>query len=153
MLIHVLENLTLSTAHLQCRHLILATTPASVPATFFASLPPIPLTLVDHPSFKPLALPNPTTTLPSIFLAPPVPRSSRNGRPQLQLTSKEDGSNGSTWLVIRPERSKSQGAGSRHGRGGGSGDEDSALSISIGPDNTVSVGREGSGGGRRRILG
>ncbi|KAF2809452.1 uncharacterized protein BDZ99DRAFT_463249 [Mytilinidion resinicola] len=145
------ENLTLSTSHLQCRHLILATTPGSVPATFFASLSSTPLTLLDHPSFKPLALPNPTTILPSIFLAPPPPRPSRNGRPQLQLASKEEGRDGSTWLVIRPERSKSQGARSRSRRGGGSDDEDSALSISIGPDNTVSVGRDGPNG-RKRIL-
>jgi len=149
------ENLTLSTSHLQCRHLLLATTPASVPATFFASLPDTPITLIDHSTFKSLSLPNPTTTFPSIFLAPPIPRS-HNRRPQLQLTNKEEGSNGSTWLVIRPERSKSQGAGNRRraerGERVGSEDEDSALSISIGPDNTVSVGRDGAGG-RRRILG
>jgi hypothetical protein len=63
----------------------------------------------------------------TLFPPPPKAIPPRTGRPQLQLTPSRDDPN-TTWLVIRPERSKSQGAG----------ETDSALSISIGPDNTVS---------------
>lgn len=63
---------------------------------------------------------------------------------------QEDANGGATWLVINKERSKSQGAAlKRRGGGGGDDDADSSLSISIGPDNTVSV----DSGRRRRILG
>jgi hypothetical protein len=60
---------------------------------------------------------------------------------------QEDQDGGATWLVINPERSKSQGAALR--RRNASEDENSSLSISIGPDNTVSV----DSGRRRRLLG
>jgi hypothetical protein len=58
---------------------------------------------------------------------------------------------GSTWLVIQPERSKSQAVGGRDRdrRRAGSEDDTSSLSISIGPDNTVSV----DSGRRRRLMG
>jgi hypothetical protein len=59
---------------------------------------------------------------------------------------QEGADGGATWLVIQPERSKSQGAALR--RRGESEDGDSKLSISFGPDNTVSV----DSGRRRRIM-
>jgi hypothetical protein len=69
----------------------------------------------------------------------------------LQLMQQEDDAGGSTWLVIQPERgherSKSQGAALRRKEGRDARDDDtSSLSISIGPDNTVSVDS-----GRRRL--
>jgi hypothetical protein len=82
------------------------------------------------------------------------------GGPQLQLMQQED-DGGSTWLVIQPERSKSQAVVSGRDRDRDrdrdrrrerdrSDDEDaSSLSISIGPDNTVSV----DSGRRRRLMG
>ncbi|USP76674.1 hypothetical protein yc1106_03948 [Curvularia clavata] len=74
----------------------------------------------------------------------------RGGGPQLQLMEQEHDGGGSTWLVIQPERSKSQ-AVDRRGdrRRAPSEDDSSSLSISIGPDNTVSV----DSGRRRRIMG
>jgi hypothetical protein len=78
------------------------------------------------------------------------------GGPQLQLMQQEDDGGGSTWLVIQPERSKSQAVGrgdrdrDRRRERDRSDDEDaSSLSISIGPDNTVSV----DSGRRRRLMG
>jgi len=60
---------------------------------------------------------------------------------------------GSTWLVIQPERSKSQAVSGRDRdrdrRRAPSEDDTSSLSISIGPDNTVSV----DSGRRRRLMG
>jgi hypothetical protein len=82
------------------------------------------------------------------------------GGPQLQLMQQED-DGGATWLVIQPERSKSQAVVSGRDRDRDrdsnrrrerdrSDDEDaSSLSISIGPDNTVSV----DSGRRRRLMG
>jgi hypothetical protein len=53
-------------------------------------------------------------------------------------------------LVIQPEREKSRSHVMRRDRDrrGGSEDDDSSLSISIGPDNTVSV----DNGRRRRLI-
>lgn len=104
-----------------------------------------------------MPLPTALTTLPikvtkfaTLFPPPPSPKSprprGRNGA-QLQLMQQEDPDGGATWLVINPERSKSQGAALR--RRNASEDENSSLSISIGPDNTVSV----DSGRRRRIMG
>lgn len=72
------------------------------------------------------------------------------GGPQLQLMEQEHDGGGSTWLVIQPERSKSQVIDRRGDRRRApSEDDSSSLSISIGPDNTVSV----DSGRRRRIMG
>lgn len=78
----------------------------------------------------------------------------RGGGPQLQLMEQDHDGGGSTWLVIQPERSKSQavdrrGDRDRDRRRAPSEDDNSSLSISIGPDNTVSV----DSGRRRRIMG
>ncbi|EDU46718.1 hypothetical protein TUN199_04822 [Pyrenophora tritici-repentis] len=75
----------------------------------------------------------------------------RSGGPQLQLMEQEHDGGGSTWLVIQPERSKSQTVDrrDRDRRRAGSEDDNSSLSISIGPDNTVSV----DSGRRRRLMG
>ncbi|KAL7776916.1 hypothetical protein CFE70_007336 [Pyrenophora teres f. teres 0-1] len=75
----------------------------------------------------------------------------RSGGPQLQLMEQEHDGGGSTWLVIQPERSKSQTVDrrDRDRRRAGSEDDTSSLSISIGPDNTVSV----DSGRRRRLMG
>ncbi|XP_014560876.1 hypothetical protein COCVIDRAFT_34216 [Bipolaris victoriae FI3] len=73
-----------------------------------------------------------------------------SGGPQLQLMEQEHDGGGSTWLVIQPERSKSQVIDRRGDRRRApSEDDSSSLSISIGPDNTVSV----DSGRRRRIMG
>lgn len=61
---------------------------------------------------------------------------------------QEDQDGGATWLVIQPEREKSRSHVMRRDRRGGSEDDDSSLSISIGPDNTVSV----DNGRRRRLI-
>ncbi|KAI4950359.1 hypothetical protein J4E91_004240 [Alternaria rosae] len=79
----------------------------------------------------------------------------RGGGPQLQLMEQEHEGGGSTWLVIQPERSKSQTVSGRDRdrdrdrRRAPSEDDTSSLSISIGPDNTVSV----DSGRRRRLMG
>jgi hypothetical protein len=75
----------------------------------------------------------------------------RGGGPQLQLMEQEHEGGGSTWLVIQPERSKSQTVSGRDRdrRRAGSEDDTSSLSISIGPDNTVQV----DSGRRRRLMG
>jgi hypothetical protein len=105
---------------------------------------PIPAALTE--------LPLRVTKFPSLFVPPPTPKSprprGRNG-PQLQLMQQEDGDGGSTWLVIQPERAKSQAGNRLVKRREPSEDNDSNLSISIGPDNTVSV----DSGRRRRIMG
>lgn len=135
--------------------------PLDLPTTLLSTLPLDRLTLIES-----IPLPKEHTALPlklvefaTLFVPPPPPPSSktsksnrgRNG-PQLQLRQQEDDSGGSTWLVIQPERSKSQQAplrGGGSGRRGASDDDTSSLSISIGPDNTVSV----DSGRRRRVMG
>ncbi|ORX94670.1 hypothetical protein BCR34DRAFT_499084 [Clohesyomyces aquaticus] len=151
----VRENLSFYASNTHVRHIILACSPADVPPTFLNTLPLEKTTIVETlplPSAL-VALPIKTTKLPTLFTPPPPSKSPKvRGRnaPQLQLSQQEDPDGGATWLVIRPERSKSQGAALRRRAGGrdGSEDEDSSLSISIGPDNTVSV----DGGRRRRIM-
>lgn len=133
------------------RHVIVACSPADLPASLLSNLPLEKVTLVES-----IPLPDSLTTLPikvtkftSLFLPPPSPKApkqrGRNGA-QLQLMQQEDPDGGATWLVINPERSKSQGGALR--RRNASEDDSSSLSISIGPDNTVSV----DGGRRRRIM-
>ncbi|KAF2261467.1 hypothetical protein CC78DRAFT_583689 [Lojkania enalia] len=147
----VRENLSFYTSNTHLRHILLACSPTDLPPTLLSTLPLPKLTLLESSPLPPslIALPLSTTRFPTLFIAP-VPKSprprGRNG-PQLQLTQQEDPEGGSTWLVIRPERSKSQGAGLR--RRGESEDDNSSLSISIGPDNTVSV----DSGRRRRLVG
>lgn len=156
----VKENLSFYAANTHLRHVILACSPADLPAALLSTLPIEKITLVESAPLPAslTALPFKTTKLPTIFVPPPPPRSpkvrgrtvaSSNSGHQLQLTQQEDPDGGSTWLVIRPERSKSQGGGLR--RRGVSEDEESSLSISIGPDNTVSV--DSGGGRRRRVMG
>ena len=144
------ENLSFYTSNVHLRHVVLACSPADLPASLLSTLPLDMITLIES-----LQLPESLTTLPikrnrfaTIFTPPPPLKSPRlRGRgPQLQLTQQDD-PNGSTWLVINPERSKSQGATLR--RRGESEDDNSSLSISIGPDNSVSV----DSGRRRRIVG
>ncbi|KAF2117994.1 hypothetical protein BDV96DRAFT_543300 [Lophiotrema nucula] len=147
----VRENLSFYTSNVHLRHVVLACSPADLPASLLSTLPLEMITLVES-----LPLPDSLATLPikknkfnTIFTPPPPLKSPRpRGRgPQLQLTQQEDPEGGSTWLVIKPERSKSQGAALR--RRGESEDDNSSLSISIGPDNSVSV----DGGRRRRVVG
>lgn len=146
------ENLSFYTSNTHLRHVILACSPVDLPVSMLSALPLEKITLVEsHPLPTALTtLPLKVTRLTTLFLPPPSPKSprprGRNG-PQLQLMQQEDPDGGATWLVIQPERSKSQGAALR--RRGGSEDGDSSLSISIGPDNTVSV----DSGRRRRIVG
>ncbi|CAO2658461.1 Nn.00g061840.m01.CDS01 [Neocucurbitaria sp. VM-36] len=148
----VRENLSFYTSNTHLRHIIVGCSPVDLPASLLSSLPLDKVTLIES-----IPLPTALTTLPlkvtkftTLFLPPPSPKSpkprGRNG-PQLQLMQQEEDGGGSTWLVIQPERSKSQGAGLR--RRGGSQDGNESLSISIGPDNTVSV----DSGRRRRIMG
>lgn len=152
------ENLSFYATNLHLRHVIVGCSPVDLPASLLSSIPLEKLTLIES-----LPLPSSLTTLPlkvtkySTLFVPPTPLKSpkireergergRNG-PQLQLMQQEDDAGGATWLVIQPERSKSQGRNLR--RRGGSEDGSSNLSISIGPDNTVSV----DSGRRRRIMG
>lgn len=146
------ENLAFYASNTHLRHAIVACSPIDLPTSLLSTLPLDKITLVES-----VPLPSAITNFPvklmryaTIFLAPPSPKSprprGRNG-PQLQLMQQEDADGGSTWLVIQPERSKSQGAALR--RRGGSEDDASSLSISIGPDNTVSV----DSGRRRRLMG
>ncbi|KAF2690630.1 hypothetical protein K458DRAFT_61161 [Lentithecium fluviatile CBS 122367] len=148
----VRENLSFYTSNTHLRHVILALSPADLPTSLLSTLPLDKITLVET-----LPIPATITSLPikitrytTLFLPPPSPKSpkprGRNGTGTLQLMQQEDADGGATWLVIQPERSKSQGAKLR--RRGGSEDGDSSLSISIGPDNTVSV----DSGRRRRIM-
>ncbi|KAF2796455.1 hypothetical protein K505DRAFT_237658 [Melanomma pulvis-pyrius CBS 109.77] len=149
----VRESLTFYTTNTHLRHLLLACSPADIPPALLSTLPLDKITVIES-----LPLPAALTALPvkitkflTLFTAPPPPKSprprGRNGGGQLQLMQQEDPDGGATWLVIQPERSKSQGAGLRRTRGA-SEDGDSSLSISIGPDNTVSV----DSGRRRRIM-
>lgn len=124
------ENLHFHAQSYQCAHILLGAFPDTASVSLLEQLPGDRLTLIDSiplsQNVKALGL----KTMRFSTLFPPPPKAiptSRTGRPQLQLTSSRDDPN-TTWLVIRPERSKSQGAG----------ETDSALSISIGPDNTVS---------------
>lgn len=146
------ENLSFYTSNTHLRHVIVALSPADLPSSLLSTLPLEKITLIETLPI-PLALsaqPIKITRFTTLFLPPPTPKSprprGRNGTGTLQLMQKEDADGGATWLVIQPERSKSQGAGLR--RRGGSEDRESSLSISIGPDNTVSV----DSGRRRRIL-
>ncbi|KAF2649513.1 hypothetical protein K491DRAFT_567921, partial [Lophiostoma macrostomum CBS 122681] len=160
----VRENLAFYTSSTHLRHLLLACSPNDLPSSLLSTLPLDKLTFVESTPFPTslTSLPIKSTKLATIFTPPPPPRSPKSrGRanfgsgPQLQLSQQEDANGGSTWLVIKPERSKSQGAALRRGRGEGRGEygsdeeRDSSLSISIGPDNTVSV----DSGRRRRIMG
>ncbi|KAJ4357744.1 uncharacterized protein N0V89_002320 [Didymosphaeria variabile] len=146
------ENLSFYTSSVHLRHVIVACSPADLPASLLSNMPLEKVTLVES-----MPLPTALTTLPikitkftTLFPPPPSPKSprprGRNGA-QLQLMQQEDTEGGATWLVINPERSKSQGGALR--RRNQSEDENSSLSISIGPDNTVSV----DSGRRRRIMG
>lgn len=148
----VRENLAFYAANTHLRHIIVGCSPADLPASLLTSLPLEKVTLIES-----MPLPVSLTTLPikitrftNLFVPPPSPKSpktrDRNG-PQLQLMQHEDDGGGATWLVIQPERSRSQNMGPR--RRTGSEDRSSNLSISIGPDNTVSV----DSGRRRRIMG
>ncbi|CAI6338331.1 unnamed protein product [Periconia digitata] len=148
----VRENLSFYTSNTHLRHVILACSAADIPASLVSTLPIEKITLVE--SFPiPAALtelPLRVTRFTTLFTPPPSPKSPRSrGRngPQLQLMQQEGGEGGSTWLVIQPERAKSQM--NRPRRRDHSEDNDSNLSISIGPDNTVSV----DSGRRRRIMG
>jgi hypothetical protein len=163
------ENISFFTSSVHLRHIILACSPADLPASLLSALPLEKMTLVESiPLPEALtSLPLRTTKLPTLFTPPPPSRSrsprmssaarggggdgGRNG-PHLQLSQQEDPDGGTSWLVIRPERSKSQGAALKRRSGNGrdrSEDDESSLSISIGPDNTVSV----DSGRRRRIMG
>lgn len=132
--------------------MIVGCSPVDLPAALLSSLPLDKVTLIES-----VPLPTALTTLPlkvtkynTLFPPPPSPKSprptGRNG-PQLQLMQQEDDSGGQTWLVIQPERSDSRGHG-KSGRRGKSEDEASNISISIGPDNSLSV----DSGHRRRIM-
>ncbi|KAF2275238.1 uncharacterized protein EI97DRAFT_81859 [Westerdykella ornata] len=163
----VKENVALFAPNCHLRHLFLALDNKAMSPAFLTALPLrnglASLTLIESAPLPPAISSLPdlrTAKLSSIFAPLPLPKSPRSrGRGvtsggsghQLQLTQQEDPDGGSTWLVIRPERSKSQGVGGfgSRGRRGGSDDEDSSLSISIGPDNTVSV----DSGRRRRVVG
>ncbi|KAH8730314.1 hypothetical protein GQ44DRAFT_487363 [Phaeosphaeriaceae sp. PMI808] len=151
------ENLSFYTSNTHLRHVLIACSPLDLPPSLLTTLPLSKITLIES-----IPLPPSLTTLPlkiakfySIFTPPPPlksPKPSNRGRnaPQLQLMQQEDDGGGSTWLVIQPdrnERSKSQGAALRRGKGN-SDDDTASLSISIGPDNTVSV----DSGRRRRLM-
>ncbi|PVI07893.1 hypothetical protein DM02DRAFT_550072 [Periconia macrospinosa] len=149
----VRESLSFYTSNTHLRHVILACSSADLPASLVSTLPLEKVTLVESLPI-PAALteqPLRVTKFPTLFTPPPPVKSprtrGRNG-PQLQLMQQEDDNGGSTWLVIQPERAKSQGNRLMRRRED-SEDNDSNLSISIGPDNTVSV----DSGRRRRIMG
>jgi hypothetical protein len=156
-----LENLSFYTSNSHLRHVILACSPIDLPPSLLATLPLDKMTLIENfPLPQPLtALPLKITKFSTIFVPPPPiksPKSSSRGRnqPQLQLMQQEDEAGGATWLVIQPdgrhERSKSQGGAALRRKGNSRDDDDdtSSLSISIGPDNTVSV----DSGRRRRMM-
>ncbi|KAF2833804.1 hypothetical protein CC86DRAFT_442164 [Ophiobolus disseminans] len=167
----VRENLSFYASNSHLRHVLIACSPIDLPTSLLTSLPLDKVTLIET-----LPLPAPLTALPvkiatftTLFIPPPPTkavksrdRGDRSDRdrdrdrdrsrntPQLQLMQQDDDAGGSTWLVIQPdrhERSKSQ-VPMRNQRKGNSDDDTSSLSISIGPDNTVSV----DSGRRRRIL-
>ncbi|KAH9881737.1 hypothetical protein IAQ61_000465 [Plenodomus lingam] len=157
----VRENLSFYTSNTHLRHIIVGCSAIDLPASLLTALPLSKITLIET-----LPLPASLTSLPlkitrfaSLFAPPPPPKSPKpRGRnsAQLQLMQHEEdgvgggggGGGGATWLVIQPERSKSQNMGVGRRRGG-SEDRSSNLSISIGPDNTVSV----DSGRRRRLMG
>lgn len=151
------ENLAFYTTNTHLRHVLIACSPLDTPPTLLSTLPLQKLTLIEsHPLPATItSLPLKTTRLPTIFVPPPPPQvkspRSRDPRgPQLQLMQQEDDGGGATWLVIQPDggqRSKSQGGGRRKGDRDRD-DDNQSLSISIGPDNTVSV----DSGRRRRIM-
>ncbi|KAF2737255.1 hypothetical protein EJ04DRAFT_488222 [Polyplosphaeria fusca] len=148
----VRENLAFYSSNSHLRHVVIACSPADLPSSLLSTLPLDKITLIESAPLPAslTSLPLKTAKFGTLFTAPPPPKSPRTrGRgPQLQLSQKDDPNGGSTWLVINPERSKSQGAGLR--RRGESEDDSSSLSISIGPDNTVSVD---GGRSRRRLMG
>lgn len=147
------ENLSFFTANSHLRHVIVGCSPVDLPAALLSTLPLDKVTLIES-----LPLPSALATLPlkvnkfsTLFPPPPSSKSprptGRNG-PQLQLMQQEDDSGGQTWLVIQPERSDSRGHGRDSKRRGRSEDEASNISISIGPDNSVSV----DSGHSRRVM-
>jgi hypothetical protein len=151
------ENLSFYTSNSHLRHVIVACSPVDLPPALLTTLPLDKVTLVESFPLPPAitALPLKITRFTTLFVPPPPlksPKPSGRGRngPQLQLMQQEDDGGGATWLVIQPDgsnsRSKSQGGALR--RKGNSDDDTSSLSISIGPDNTVSV----DSGRRRRIM-
>ncbi|KZM22016.1 hypothetical protein ST47_g6842 [Ascochyta rabiei] len=146
------ENLSFFTANSHLRHVIVGCSPVDLPAALLSSLPLDKVTLIESIPLPPslITLPLKVTKYNTLFPPPPSPKSprptGRNG-PQLQLMQQEDESGGQTWLVIQPERSDSRGHG-KSGRRGKSEDEASNISISIGPDNSLSV----DSGHRRRIM-
>jgi hypothetical protein len=159
------ENLSFYASNTHLRQVLVACSPIDLPTSLLSNLPLDRVTLIESlPLPQPLtALPLKITTFSTIFVPPPPIRSlkprdrdrererdrSRNG-PQVQLMQQEDDAGGSTWLVIQPdrhERSKSQVPG-RISRKGNSDDDTASMSISIGPDNTISV----DSGRRRRII-
>lgn len=149
------ENLAFYTSNCHLRHVLVACSPIDLPISLLSSLPLDKITLIESLPLPPAftTLPLKITRLSTIFIPPPPiksPKPSSRGRngPQLQLMQQEDDGGGATWLVIQPDgsgRSKSQGAALR--RKGDRDDDTSSLSISIGPDNTVSV----DSGRRRRM--
>ncbi|OAK95704.1 hypothetical protein IQ06DRAFT_339359 [Phaeosphaeriaceae sp. SRC1lsM3a] len=151
----VRENLAFYTSNCHLRHVLVACSPIDLPISLLSSLPLDKITLIESLPLPPAftTLPLKITRLSTIFIPPPPiksPKPSIRGRngPQLQLMQQEDDGGGATWLVIQPDgsgRSKSQGAALR--RKGDRDDDTSSLSISIGPDNTVSV----DSGRRRRM--
>lgn len=151
------ENLAFYTSNCHLKHVLVACSPLDLPLSLLSSLPLDKITLIET-----IPLPPAYTTLPlkiarlaTIFIPPPPiksPKPSNRGRngPQLQLMQQEDDGGGATWLVIQPDgstRSKSQGAALRRKGDRDRDDDTQSLSISIGPDNTVSV----DSGRRRRI--
>ncbi|KAH6639814.1 hypothetical protein C7974DRAFT_139212 [Boeremia exigua] len=154
------ENLAFFTANCHLRHVIVGCSPVDLPAALLSSLPLEKVTLIES-----TPLPSALTTLPlkvtkysTVFPPPPSPKAppgrqtGRNG-PQLQLMQQEDDNGGQTWLVIQPERSDSRGHRDHRDhrdskRRGRSEDEASNISISIGPDNSVSV----DSGHSRRVM-
>jgi hypothetical protein len=174
------ENLAFYASNTHLRHTIVACSPVDLPASLLSTLPIEKVTLVETLPLPTsiTSLPIKTEKFPTLFNAPPPPKIQKSSRdrgrndrgtsendvrrgdrgdrgsagPQLQLMQQEDDEGGATWLVIQPERSKSQAHGrdrDRDRRRAGSEDDASSLSISIGPDNTVSV----DSGRRRRIMG
>ncbi|KAG9205355.1 hypothetical protein G6514_007995 [Epicoccum nigrum] len=152
------ENLAFYTANSHLRHVIVGCSPVDLPASLLSTIPLEKVTLIES-----LPLPSALTTLPlrvtkysTLFPPPPTvksPRSTGRSAPQLQLMQQEDDSGGQTWLVIQPDRSdRSDSRDSRNHRDskrrGKSEDEASNISISIGPDNSVSV----DSGHSRRIM-
>lgn len=154
--LHDPENLAFYTSNCHLKHVLVACSPIDLPLSLLSSLPLDKITLIESIPLPPAytTLPLKVTRLSTIFIPPPPiksPKPSNRGRngPQLQLMQQEDDGGGATWLVIQPDgstRSKSQG-GAALRRKGDRDDDTASLSISIGPDNTVSV----DSGRRRRM--